>query len=147
MDFNEESNYKNFEIGPKCLGCGPFDPSKSKTIRDIWNLIKKADQDIYIRNSIIKKFKIWPKKKKKQEALKSLNRSPGLIASTPNKRLTGTSITHLVKVCFSRALNLTRNCPTILTREDFGGTYHKDHFSDCNFLSIYYSFQEICWKL
>ena len=56
-------------------------------------------------------------------------------------------IPHLVKVCLSRAINLTRSCPKILTWEDFCRTYHRDHFSNWKFPSTYYSFQDIGWKL
>ena len=34
----------------------------------------------------------------------------------------------LIIHCLSRAITLTRSCPTILTQEHVGGTYHKDHF-------------------
>ena len=53
----------------------------------------------------------------------------------------------LDEVCISSAINLTRSCPTVLTQQDFGRTYHKDHLSYWKFLSIYFNFQDIGWKL
>ena len=37
-------------------------------------------------------------------------------------------IAHLVEFCLSMAINLTRSCLTISTQENFGVTYHKDHY-------------------
>ena len=64
-----------------------------------------------------------------------------------NMRLQGAQIAHLAQFCLSKTINLTTSCPTILIQEDFGRTYHKDHFSNWKFLCIYHSFQDIGWKL
>ena len=46
-----------------------------------------------------------------------------------------------------KGITLTRNYLTILTQEDFGWTYHKDHFINQKFLFIYFSFQDIGLKV
>ena len=45
--------------------------------------------------------------------------------------------------CISRTITLTRNRPKTLKPAHFCRPYHKDHFSNRKFHSIYHSFQNI----
>ena len=66
-----------------------------------------------------------------------------------NKRLPGARILNLVKYLLSRAITLTRSCLTFSFKEEFGRTYHKDHFINWKFHFIFNSFQiltENCQK-